>query len=61
VDPVWTPPPTMQIKKKLLNGMLPFPPFALLHSVTCVQLGLINVLGNCGCVAVVSFLVVPSA
>jgi hypothetical protein len=27
----------------------PFPQFALLHSVTCVQLGLITILGNCGC------------
>jgi hypothetical protein len=34
---------------------LPFPQFALLHSVTCV------LLGNRGCVAVASFLGVPSA
>jgi hypothetical protein len=26
--------------------------FALLHSVTCVQLRLITILGSCGCVAV---------
>jgi hypothetical protein len=38
-----------------------FPQFALLHSVTCVQLKLITVLGNCGCVAVASFLGEPSA
>jgi hypothetical protein len=30
------------------------------HSVTCVQLRLITILRNCGCVAVVSFLRVPS-
>jgi hypothetical protein len=51
----------------LLNGAaqieetgLLVPQFALLHSVTCVQLGLITILGNCGCVAVASFLGVPS-
>jgi hypothetical protein len=38
-----------------------FPQFALLHSVTCVQLGLIAILGNCGCVTVASFLGVPSS
>jgi hypothetical protein len=38
---------------------LPFPQFALLHSVTCVQLRLITILGNCGCVTVASFLVCP--
>jgi hypothetical protein len=37
-----------------------FPQFALLHSVTCVQLRLITILGNCGCVAGASFLGVPS-
>jgi hypothetical protein len=30
------------------------------HSVTCGQLRLITILGNCGCVAVASFLGVPS-
>jgi hypothetical protein len=35
--------------------------YALLHSVTCAQLRLITILGNCGCVAVASFLVVSSA
>jgi hypothetical protein len=51
----------------LLNGAaqieetaLPFTQFALLHSVTCAQLRLIRILGNCGCVAVASFLGVPS-
>jgi hypothetical protein len=51
----------------LLNGAaqieeiaLPFPEFALPHSVTCVELRLIAILGNCGCVAVASFLGVPS-
>jgi hypothetical protein len=51
----------------LLNGAAqiektasPFPQFTMLHSVTCVQLRLIIVLGNCGCVAVASFLEVPS-
>jgi hypothetical protein len=39
---------------------LQFPQYALLHSVTCVQLRLITILGNCGCVAVASFLGVPS-
>jgi hypothetical protein len=34
----------------------PFSQFALLHSVTCVRLRLITILGNCGCVAVASFL-----
>jgi hypothetical protein len=38
-----------------------FPQLALLHSVTCVQLRLITILGNCGCVAVASFLGVPSS
>jgi hypothetical protein len=38
-----------------------FPQFALLHSVTCVQLRLITILRNRGCVAVASFLGVPSA
>jgi hypothetical protein len=33
----------------------------VIRSVPCVQLGLITVLGNCGCVAVASFLGVPSA
>jgi hypothetical protein len=37
-----------------------FPQFALLHSVTCVQLRLIIILGNCCCVAVASVLGVPS-
>jgi hypothetical protein len=37
-----------------------FNQFALLHSVTCVQLKLITVLGNCGCVAVAIFFGVPS-
>jgi hypothetical protein len=40
---------------------LPFPQFALLHSLTRVQLRLITVLGNRGCVEVASFLGVPSA
>jgi hypothetical protein len=38
----------------LLNGAAQIektPQFALLHSVTCVQLGLITLLGNSGCVA----------
>jgi hypothetical protein len=35
--------------------------YALLHSVTYVQLRLITILGNCGCVEVASFLDVPSA
>jgi hypothetical protein len=39
---------------------LRFPQFALLLSVTCVQFRLITVLRNCGCVAVASFLGVPS-
>jgi hypothetical protein len=38
---------------------LPFPQFALMHSVTCVQLRLITILRNCGSVAVASFLGVP--
>jgi hypothetical protein len=37
-----------------------FPQFALLHSVICVQLRLITILLNCGCVTVASFLGVPS-
>jgi hypothetical protein len=40
---------------------LPFPEFALLSSVTCVQLRLITILGDCGCVTVASFLGVPPA
>jgi hypothetical protein len=42
-----------------LTTALPFPQFALLNSVACVLLKLITVLGNCGCVAVASFLGVP--
>jgi hypothetical protein len=41
--------------------VLPFLQFALLHSVKCVQLRLITVLGNRGCVAVARFLDVLSA
>jgi hypothetical protein len=37
-----------------------FPQYALLHSLTCVQLRLITILGKCGCVAVASFLDVSS-
>jgi hypothetical protein len=37
-----------------------FPQYELLHSVTCVQLRLVTILGNCGCVTVASFLGVPS-
>jgi hypothetical protein len=33
-----------------------FPRFALLHSITYVQLTLITILGNFGCVAVAIFL-----
>jgi hypothetical protein len=51
----------------LLNGAaqteetaLPVFHFALFHSVTCVQLRLITILGNCGCVAVASILGVPT-
>jgi hypothetical protein len=51
----------------LLNGaaqieetVLPFPQFALLHSVTCLQLRLTIILGNYGCMEVQSFLGVPS-
>jgi hypothetical protein len=50
----------------LLNGAvqieeaaLSFSQFALLHSVTCVQLRLIKILGYYGCVAVASVLGVP--
>jgi hypothetical protein len=39
---------------------LPFPQFALLHSVTFVELRLITILGNWGCVAVASSLGVTS-
>jgi hypothetical protein len=46
---------------KIVKTALSFPQFALIRSVTCVQLGLITILGNCGCVAVASFLGVPSA
>jgi hypothetical protein len=46
-----------QIEEKTV---LPFPQFGLLNSVTCVQLRLITFLGNCRCVAVASFLGVPS-
>jgi hypothetical protein len=44
----------------LRHAALPFPQYALLHSVTRVQLWLITILGNRGCVAVASFLDVPS-
>jgi hypothetical protein len=37
-----------------------FPQIAVLLSVTCVEPRLITILGNCGCVAVASFLGVPS-
>jgi hypothetical protein len=49
-----------QIEETALETALPFPQFALLHSVTCVQLRLITILGNCGCVTVASFLGVPT-
>jgi hypothetical protein len=39
---------------------LPFLQFALLNSLTCVQVRLITILGNRGCVAVASFFGVPS-
>jgi hypothetical protein len=55
------------VEHVLLNGAAPneetalsFPQYALLHLVTCVQLRLITILGNWGCVAVNSFLGVPS-
>jgi hypothetical protein len=35
--------------EEAMFSALPFPQFALLHSVTCVQLRLITILGNCGC------------
>jgi hypothetical protein len=38
----------------------PFPQFAVLHSVTCVEFRPTKILGNCSCVAVASFLGVPS-
>jgi hypothetical protein len=51
----------------LLNGVeqneemaKQFPEYALLHSVTCVELRLITILENCDCVAVASFRGVPS-
>jgi hypothetical protein len=50
----------------LMNGAahieetgLPLPQYALLHSVTCVQLRLITILENYSFVAVASFLGVP--
>jgi hypothetical protein len=46
-----------QIEEKLTQ----FPQFALLYSVTCVQMRLITILGNCGCVAVSGFLGVSSS
>jgi hypothetical protein len=39
---------------------LPLLQFVLLHSVTCVQLRLITVLGKCDCLAVASFFCVTS-
>jgi hypothetical protein len=55
------------VEHMLLNGAaqieetaVSFPQFAQLHSVTCVELRLITILGNRGCVAVASFLGVPS-
>jgi hypothetical protein len=45
----------------LSERALPYPQFALLPSVTWVQLRLIKVFGNCGCVVVASFLGEPSA
>jgi hypothetical protein len=42
-----------ELEHMLLNGAaLPFPQFALLHSVTCVPLRVITILGNCRCVVV---------
>jgi hypothetical protein len=38
------------------ESALLLPQYALLRSATCVQLRLITILGNCGCVAVASFL-----
>jgi hypothetical protein len=40
---------------------LSFPQFALLNSIAGVQLSLTTFLGNCGCVAVATFLGVPSS
>jgi hypothetical protein len=55
------------VEHVLLNGAaeieetaLPFPQFALFQSVTRVQFRLITILGDCGCVAVASFLGVSS-
>jgi hypothetical protein len=41
--------------------VLPFPQFALLHSLTCVHLRLITILGNFCDVAIASFFGVPSS
>jgi hypothetical protein len=56
-----------RVEYMLLNGAAQieeiatkFRQFALLHSITYVQLRMITVLGNCGCVAVASFPGVPS-
>jgi hypothetical protein len=46
-------------RKRNIHQPLTSPEFALLHSVACVQLRLITVLGNCGCVLVASFLGMP--
>jgi hypothetical protein len=55
------------VQHMLLNGAveieetaLLFPEFVLLYSTTCVQVRLITISGNCDCVAVASFLRVPS-
>jgi hypothetical protein len=55
--------PTTPVFERALDRAvtaLPFARYALLHSITCVQLRLITILGSCGCVAVASFLGVPS-
>jgi hypothetical protein len=44
-----------------LRVALPFPRFAQRHLLTCVQLWLITLLGNRGCVTAASFLYVPPA
>jgi hypothetical protein len=46
---------------KIKETSMQFSQFALLHLVTCVQLRLITVHGNCGFVVVANILGVPSA
>jgi hypothetical protein len=51
---------SFSVFRELRCNCVAFPQFAPLHSVPRVQINLKTILGNCGCVAVASFVGVPS-